>query len=154
MRGITRPYPYFSPDQASQRGLTRFQFIVAVAVLAVIAVVAVPRLIQAVNHVHSPEVVAAERDLAALKKGLRLYQQDNGRYPTSEQGLLALIIKPGRAPVPAHWQTGGYLDRLPRDPWGRPYQYRLLEDDSGFDVFSFGPAGPEGSGEDIIRGTH
>lgn len=139
-----------------QRGLGKLQVLTILAVLAILAIVALPRLIKAVNHVHNPEVVTAEQDLNAFEKGLAQYRQDNGRYPSNEQGLLALIIKPTRAPVPQNWQTGGYLDRLPRDPWGNAYQYRVAEDGNSVDVFSFGAHGPD-AGEDsadIVRSRH
>jgi general secretion pathway protein G len=128
----------------------------ALAVIAVVAIVAAPRLINVVSHAHSPQIVTAEQDIAEIEKGLQLYKQDNGRFPTTEQGLLALIVKPGRAPVPKEWKTGGYLERLPRDPWGNTYQYQVSEDGSGFDVFSFGAAGPdEGVDRDgLVRAKH
>lgn len=154
MRSITKRLHRSSTVQQHQQGLSRFQLIVAIAVLAVIAVVTVPRLINAVHHAHSPQIITVEQELAELENGLRLYQQDNGRYPTDEQGLLALILKPARAPVPTHWQTGGYVDRLPHDPWGHPYRYRLSDDGSRFDLFSFGPGGPDGDGEGVIHGKH
>lgn len=138
-----------------QRGLTRLQLLVALAVVAIIAAVAVPRLVDVFTHAHKPEVVAAEKDIDAIALGLQHYKRDTGDYPSSEQGLLALIVKPTRSPVPMKWQVGGYLDRLPRDPWGHPYQYRVSEDGQEIDVFSFGAKGPDG-GEDsdsIVRGT-
>ncbi|WP_034301223.1 type II secretion system major pseudopilin GspG [Herbaspirillum sp. RV1423] len=148
--------PHYSQLHQRQRGLSKFQLIAAIAVLAVIAIVAAPRLINAVNHAHSPQIVTAEQDLGDLEKGLQLYKQDNGRYPSNEQGLLALIIKPVRAPVPKDWKTGGYLDRLPHDPWGNAYQYRVSEDGGSFEVFSFGANGPD-DGDDnpgVIRAKH
>ena len=141
---------------ALQRGLTKFQLLAAIAVIAVIAIVAAPRLMTAVNHVHNPDIVTAEQDIGEIDKALQLYKQDAGRYPTTEQGLLALIVKPTRAPVPKDWKTGGYVDRLPRDPWGHPYQYRLSGEGDAFDVFSFGAHGPD-EGDDnpgVIRNKH
>lgn len=142
---------------ALQRGLSKLQMLTILAVVAVLAVVAAPRLINAVHHAHSPQIVTAEQDLTEIAKGLEVYKQDNGRYPSNEQGLLALIIKPGRAPVPKDWKTGGYLERLPRDPWGNVYQYRLSAEGDIVDVFSFGANGPD-EGDDspaVIRvGKH
>ncbi|MFJ9452085.1 MULTISPECIES: type II secretion system major pseudopilin GspG [unclassified Herbaspirillum] len=158
-RIVTRhvsPTQLLPPFFSLQRGLSKLQMLTAVAVIAVVAIVAAPRLLNVVNHAHSPQIVAAEQDIAEIEKGLQLYKQDIGRYPTTEQGLLALIVKPGRAPVPKEWKTGGYLDRLPRDPWGNAYQYQLSEDGNSFDVFSFGAAGPD-EGVDqagVIRGKH
>jgi len=154
-RIVTRPVSltYF---HALQRGLSKLQMLTALAVIAVLAIVAAPRLMTAVNHAHNPDIVTAEQDIGEIEKALQLYKQDIGRYPTTEQGLLALIVKPTRAPVPKDWKTGGYIDRLPRDPWGHPYQYRLNGEGDGFDVFSFGAHGPD-EGDDnpgVIRSKH
>jgi len=156
MRRIVTRHVSLTQFFSLQRGLSKLQMLTALAVIAVVAIVAAPRLINVVNHAHSPQIVTAEQDIAEIEKGLQLYKQDNGRYPTTEQGLLALIVKPARAPVPKEWKTGGYLDRLPRDPWGNTYQYQLSEDGNSFDVFSFGAAGPD-EGVDhagVIRGKH
>jgi len=138
-----------------QYGLTKLQMLVALVVIAIIAMVAVPRLHTAINHTHTPEIVTAEQDIDAINLGLQAYKQDNIRYPSQEQGLLALIIKPARPPATPHWKTGGYIERLPRDPWGHSYQYRLSEDEEKTDVFSFGAKGPD-AGDDsdtIVRGS-
>jgi general secretion pathway protein G len=156
MRSTTTQTAPSQPFPARQRGLTKLQLLAALAVVAVIAVVAAPRLLTAVQHAHSPEIVAAEQGVSDIEQALQRYRQDNGSYPSNEQGLLALILKPTRAPVPKGWQTGGYVERLPRDPWGNPYQYRLSEDGTQAEVFSFGAKGPdEGDDSDtIIRAKH
>lgn len=147
--------PFSLRMQRQQRGLTRLQLLVTLMVVAIIAVVAVPHVVHLFMHAQKPEVIVAEKDIDAINLGLQRYKKDNGDYPSNEQGLLALIIKPNRSPVPMKWKIGGYLDRLPRDPWGHPYQYRVSEDGQQIDVFSFGAKGPEG-GEDsdsIVRGS-
>ena len=126
-----------------QRGWTKFQLIAAIGVAIVIAAVAVPRLVSSFTHAHSSEIVTAEQDIDAIHKALQQYKESTGVFPTTEQGLLALIIKPTRSPVPKNWQTGGYIDRLPRDPWGNTYQYRLNEDGKDFELFSYGANGPD-----------
>ena len=96
--------------------------------------------------------VAAKQDIATLMQALKLYRLDNQRYPTTEQGLQALIAKPTTAPIPVNWKAGGYVERLPRDPWGNPYQYLYPGVRSEIDVFSFGAdgaAGGEGNDADI-----
>lgn len=136
-----------------QRGLARLRWIIVLTVLAVIAALGLPQLIARISHDHSPQTQTAEADLHAIDAGLAQYRKDNGRYPSTRQGLLALVIKPVRAPVPANWMTGGYVERLPRDPWGNAYQYGADEDGASYQLFSFGEAGPEG-GEDnshVIR---
>ena len=136
-----------------QRGLARLRWILALTVLAVVAALLVPPLVARFNHDHSPQAQAAEKDMRAIAAGLERYRQDNGRYPATEQGLLALVIKPVRAPVPGNWQTGGYVDRLPRDPWNNAYQYEAADDGTTFELFSFGQAGPDSDPDDahVIR---
>ncbi len=144
------------PSPARQRGLTKVQLLAALIVIAVIAVVAAPRLLSVVHHAHNPEIISAEENINNIEQALQHYRQDNGHYPSNEQGLLALIINPNRAPLAKRWQTGGYIDRLPRDPWSHPYQYRVSEDGSQFDVFSYGAKGPDegDDSETIIRSKH
>lgn len=123
------------------------------AVLAVAAALFLPRLVTKISHDHSPQAQAALADLRAIDAGLQQYRKDNGRYPSTQQGLLALVIKPVREPVPAGWQTGGYVERLPRDPWGNPYQYEADDDGTSFQLFSLADAGINGSPDDaqVIR---
>jgi len=139
----------------TQRGLSKLQLLLALVLMAIIAALTLPYLSKVYKHVHNPEITAAELQVDAIKMGLQQYKHDNQHYPSNEQGLLALIIKPSREPVAEHWRTGGYVERLPRDPWGNPYQYRLSEDGQAIDVFSFGVKGPDGGDESdsIVRGT-
>jgi general secretion pathway protein G len=90
--------------------------------------------------------------ILAIMQALRLYRLDNLRYPTSEQGLAALVAPPTSPPVPPNWKAGGYLERLPRDPWGNPYQYLNPGMRGEIDVFSFGAdgvAGGQGTDADV-----
>ncbi|MBO9536748.1 type II secretion system major pseudopilin GspG [Herbaspirillum sp.] len=136
-----------------QRGLARLRWIIVLAALAVIAALGLPQLVSRISHDHGPQAQTAESDLRAISAGLEQYRKDNGRYPSTRQGLLALVIKPVHAPVPANWQIGGYVERLPRDPWGNSYQYGADEDGASYQLFSFGEAGPEGGEDDshVIR---
>ncbi|EIJ44934.1 general secretion pathway protein [Herbaspirillum sp. GW103] len=135
-----------------QRGLARLRWILVLTLLAVAAALLLPPLVARLNHDHSPQTLAAEKDLQAIAAGLERYRQDNGRYPSGAQGLLALVIKPTRPPVPGNWQIGGYVDRLPRDPWGNSYQYGADDEGSRYELYSFGAAGPDGGadGEQVI----
>jgi general secretion pathway protein G len=95
-------------------------------------------------------VTAARTDVNNLMQALKLYKLDNQRYPTGEQGLQSLIARPGVAPVPPNWKP--YLDKLPSDPWGRPYQYLNPGVKGEIDVMSFGAdgqAGGEGKNADV-----
>jgi general secretion pathway protein G len=77
-----------------------------------------------------------------------LYNLDNMRYPTNQQGLNSLVVKPNVAPIPQSYRDGGYLEKLPADPWGNPYQYQNPGRHSEVDVYSSGPDGQVGGGED------
>jgi len=97
-------------------------------------------------------ISAAKQDIATITQALNLYKLDNQRYPTTEQGLAALVKKPTISPIPANWKSEGYLDRVPKDPWGTPYQYLQPGVHGAIDVFSLGAdktSGGEGNDADI-----
>ena len=99
-------------------------------------------------------VVAAKNDIAAIMQALKLYRLDNQRYPTTEQGLAALVARPTASPAPPNWKPNGYLERLPKDPWGTAYQYLNPGLRGEIDVFSFGADGqPGGTGFDADIGS-
>lgn len=83
-------------------------------------------------------------DFRTIEKALSLYKLDNYKYPTSEQGLEALIDRPSVDPIPKQWQDGGYLDKLPIDPWGNPYVYITQGESSAYDLYSLGADGRSG----------
>lgn len=111
----------------------------------------VPRVLERPDEAR---VIAAKNDVAAIVQALKLYRLDNGRYPTSEQGLTALVNRPTQVPLPPNWKPNGYLERLPKDPWGNPYQYLSPGLRGEIDVFSFGADGaPGGTGVDADVGS-
>lgn len=131
------------------RAFTLIEVMVVIAILAVLAALIVPKVM---SRPDEARVVAARQDIASLLQALKLYRLDNLRYPTTEQGLAALVTRPSLAPAPPNWKPGGYLERLPRDPWGNPYQYLSPGLHGEIDVFSFGAdgvAGGEGFDADI-----
>jgi len=131
------------------RAFTLIEVMVVIAILAVLAALIAPKVM---SRPDEARVVAARQDIASLLQALKLYRLDNLRYPTTEQGLAALVTRPTLAPVPPNWKPGGYLERLPRDPWGNPYQYLSPGLRGEVDVFSFGAdgvAGGEGFDADI-----
>jgi len=131
------------------RAFTLIEVMVVIAILAVLAALIVPKVM---SRPDEARVVAARQDIASLLQALKLYRLDNLRYPTTEQGLAALVTRPSLAPVPPNWKPGGYLERLPRDPWGNPYQYLSPGLRGEVDVFSFGAdgvAGGEGFDADV-----
>jgi len=103
-----------------QRGFTLLEVMVVVVILGILAALVVPKII---SRPDEARVIAAKQDIASLMQALKLYRLDNQRYPTTEQGLQALLAKPTTSPLPLNWKPGGYIERLPKDPWGNPYQY-------------------------------
>ena len=132
-----------------QRGFTLLEVMVVVVILGILAVMVVPKII---SRPDEARVIAAKQDVASLMQMLKLYRLDNQRYPKTEQGLQSLVTKPVDPPIPPNWKTGGYIERLPKDPWGNPYQYLNPGVHGEIDVFSFGAdgvAGGEGNDTDI-----
>ena len=131
------------------KGFTLVEIMVVVVIIGVLAALIVPRV---VGRSDEARVVAAKQDVAAIMQALKLYRLDNGRYPSNDQGLQALLAKPQTQPVPPNWKQ--YLDKLPRDPWGNPYQYLNPGVRGEIDVFSFGADGqPGGTGADAEIGS-
>ena len=132
-----------------QRGFTLIEIMVVVVILGILAALVVPKVM---SRPDEARIVAAKQDIQALVQALKLYRLDNQRYPTSEQGLQALVQKPTTAPLPANWKTGGYLDRLPQDPWRHDYLYLNPGLHGEIDIFSYGAdgaSGGEGNDADI-----
>ena len=133
------------------RGFTLIEIMVVVVIMGVLAALVVPRLM---GRTDDARILAARQDIATLMQALKLYRLDNQRYPTTEQGLQALVTRPAMAPVPPNWKTGGYLDRLNRDPWGNAYQYLSPGTHGEIDLFSYGADGkPGGTGNDADIGS-
>src|SRR5438034_194867 len=118
---------------------------VVVVILGILAVLIVPRVL---GRSDEARAAAAKHDIATLMQSLKLYRLDNGRYPSNDQGLQALVTKPQSSPVPPNWKP--YLDKLPKDPWGNAYQYLNPGVRGEIDVFSFGADGQAGgTGADL-----
>jgi general secretion pathway protein G len=130
-------------------GFTLVEVMVVVVILGILAVLIVPRVI---GRTEEARAAAAKHDIATIMQSLKLYHLDNGRYPTNEQGLQALVSRPQSQPAPPNWKP--YLDQLPKDPWGNPYQYLNPGVHGEVDVFSLGADGqPGGTGADLDVGS-
>lgn len=133
------------------QGFTLIEIMVVVAILGILAALVVPKIM---GRPDEARIVAARQDIAAIRQALNLYRLDNQRYPTTEQGLQALVEKPATSPIPANWKAGGYLERLPKDPWGAPYQYLNPGLRGEVDIYSLGADGATGgSGNDADIGS-
>ncbi len=130
------------------KGFTLIELMVVVVILGVLASLIVPRLM---GRTDEAKQVKARVDIATIETALKLYRLDNGNYPTTEQGLMALVEQPTSEPVPAKWNEGGYLEKgkIPKDPWNREYLYLCPGVHGDFDIISYGGDGtPGGEGKD------
>jgi len=130
-------------------GFTLIELMVVLVVIGILAALIVPNVIE---RAEEARVTAARADINNLMQALKLYKLDNRRYPSTEQGLGALVARPTAAPAPENWKA--YVERLPADPWGQPYQYLAPGVHGEVDVFSYGADGrPGGEGFDADVGS-
>ena len=136
-----------SPPTRPACGFTLIELMVVLVIIGVLAALIVPNVL---DRTDDARATAARTDVNNLMQALKLYKLDNQRFPTAEQGLDALVRKPTAGVVPPNWKP--YLDKLPADPWGRPYQYINPGVKGEIDIFSLGAdgqAGGEGKNADI-----
>ena len=135
--------------RAVQAGFTLIELMVVLVIIGVLAALIVPNVL---DRADDARVTAARTDVNNLMQALKLYKLDNQRYPTTEQGLQALVVKPGTGPVPPNWKP--YVEKLPQDPWRNAYQYLNPGVKGEIDVMSFGADGqPGGEGKDADIGS-
>jgi len=150
------PADYNGPMQQrlshrGDRGFTLIEIMVVIVILGIIAALVVPRVLERPDEARA---VAAKSDIGTIMSALKLYRLDNQRFPTTEQGLAALVARPEQPPAPPNWKPGGYLEKLPKDPWGRPYQYLNPGLKGDVDVMTYGADGqPGGTGPDADIGS-
>jgi general secretion pathway protein G len=133
----------------ASRGFTLIEIMVVVVIIGLLATLVLPRVL---GRGEEAKRTATAVQIQAIGQALDLYHLDNGFYPTSDQGMEALVKKPSSPPEPLNYRDGGYLKKLPLDPWGRPYLYRNPGDHGEYDLLSVGPDGQEGGegkGKDI-----
>lgn len=131
------------------KGFTLIEIIVVVVIIGLLAAVIAPNIFGEVEKARNKKALS---DLRALESALGLYRLDNYSYPTTEQGLQALVTRPSGSPEAKNWRSGGYIKRMPLDPWGNEYQYINPATNGDFDLFSFGAdgrVGGEGNNKDL-----
>lgn len=126
---------------AGRGGFTLIEMIVVLAIIGVMALIIVPNVI---GRPDQARVTVAKTDLRTISAALKIYRLDNGDYPTTEQGLAALVSPPTTPPQAMNWPTDGYLPAVPVDPWGNPYAYRSPGERGLFDLMSLGKDGQPG----------
>jgi len=134
-----------------ERGFTLMEIMVVIFIIGLLIAVVAPSVLGNQDKAMKQKVMA---DLATLEQALDMYRLDNLRFPSNEQGLAALVKKPSQEPLPRSWRSDGYVRRLPVDPWGTPYQYRMPGEHGRVDVYSLGADGvPGGEGQDADLGN-
>lgn len=134
---------------SKQSGFSLIEIMVVVVILGILASIVVPKII---SRPEEARIVKAKQDVLAIQNALDLYKLDNGSYPTTDQGLIALVEKPSSNPIPSNWKT--YLKSVPKDPWGRDYLYLNPGEHGEVDVFTLGPTGqPGGTGNNAEIGN-
>ena len=134
-----------------QNGFTLIEIMVVVVILGILATYATLKILDKPDEAR---IVAAKNDIRTISSALKLYRLDNSTYPSTEQGLRALIEKPGTGQAPRNWKQGGYLENLPKDPWGGEYQYVYPGVRGEYDIFSYGADNqPGGDGYNADVGT-
>lgn len=132
-------------NEKKQTGFTLIEVMIVVVILGILASIVVPKIMGRPDEARATRTL---QDIRAISAALDLYRLDNFNYPSTEQGLEALLQKPANLPAGAHWKQGGYLDQLPHDAWGKPYYYLQPGLHGEFDLYSLGADGLEG-GSDV-----
>ena len=128
----------------SQSGFTLIEIMVVVVILGILAALVVP---QVMNRPDQAKVTVAKGDIKAIGAALDMYKLDNFAYPSTQQGLEALVSRPSGNPPAKNWNKDGYLKKLPVDPWGNPYQFLSPGSKGTYDLYSLGADGKEGGSD-------
>ncbi len=137
-------HPRSSRSLRTAQGFTLIEIMVVVIILGILAAVVVPRIM---DRPDQARIVKAKQDIRALGAALNLYRLDNYVYPTTDQGLAALVEKPAIEPEPRNWKSGGYVERLPKDPWDREYLFLQPGEHGEYDLYTLGADGQPGGEE-------
>ena len=133
-------------DNSKQKGFTLLEIMVVIVILGILASMVVPNLMGSKDKADRQKVVT---DVIALENALDMYKLDNGSYPSTEQGLEALVEEPSGSPEPRNYREDGYIKRLPQDPWGNDYVLNSPGEHGKIDILSVGQDGEEGTDDDI-----
>jgi len=128
-----------------RKGFTLIEIMVVLVIIGIMAALIVPNVL---GRAEDARKIAAKSDISTIMNALKLYNLDNMRYPTNQQGLDALVNKPTVAPIPNSYKDGGYLSKLPLDPWGNQYQYQNPGKHGEVDVYTYGPNASDANGSD------
>lgn len=133
------------------RGFTLIEIMVVVVILGILAAIIVPNIMGTPG---TARITAAKADIKLIESALELYKLDNFTYPSTQQGIAALVTQPSGDPPAPNWKAGGYLKSMPKDPWGHDYQYQQPGAHGAIDVYSFGADGkPGGEGDNADIGN-
>ncbi len=138
-------------DKHNQRGFTLIEIMVVVVILGILAAIVVPRLL---DEPEKARRTAAATQIRSFEEALGIFKLENGFYPSTEQSLQALVVKPTVGRIPSRYKSGGYIRKIPLDPWGQPYLYLNPGVHGDFDLFCYGPdgeSGGEGENADIAN---
>lgn len=122
--------------QSKQQGFTLIEIMVVVVILGILAAAVVPKIM---SRPEQARIEKAKHDVTALESALNIYKLDNYKYPSTDQGLEALVSKPSGSPQPRNYKNGGYIKKLNKDPWGKEYMYLNPGTHGEIDLYSFGP---------------
>ena len=150
-KSALKRHPMSDSSKHATAGFTLIEVMVVVVILGILAAIVVPRIM---DRPDEARIIKAKQDIRVLQSALDLYKLDNYRYPSTDQGLEALVQRPTTTPEPPRWKEGGYIDRLPKDPWGQPYQYLSQGQHGPVDIYSLGTDGQlSGAGTDADIGN-
>jgi general secretion pathway protein G len=134
-----------------QLGLTLIEIMVVIVIIAILASIVVPKIM---SRPEQAKKVKVKQDIISIENSLDLYKLDNGYYPSQDQGIQALITRPTTDPLAGNWNPGGYLKKLPLDPWGHPYHYKNPGEHGEIDIFTWGANNaPEGINMNATKGN-
>ena len=131
-------------DYSNRKGFTLIELMIVIVIIGILATLLIPRIMERPEEARR---VKGKMDIKSIESALKLYKIDSGSYPTTEQGLIALLKKPETPPIPTKWREGGYLDgtAVPKDPWGNPYYYvSPTPDGKDYEIVSYGSDGELG----------